>query len=311
MDYLDQKLENNAALNWKIISKVENKDIKINELRFGKALNYIIACQKYGKGQGDFDEGLFARIKSDNVYWYKKVKDFIILKYGNTELIERQNGKFVDFFIRSHVFNPIACFYSSRLDWWENQDKYTIENGQIEQVVTLKGTIFKDFADTKNLKNELKYSDLIIVNYGILNSLKEEVMQNLETLGVKGVVKIGQINYTRKKDCEWIVKEFILGTYENFPDEFFYKGEEFSYQSEMRIAICSDKNLYNKGPCFWNNEFHFPVLTARDKLIIVKSNKFSDAFDFNDCIIDENDLTIKFSIYVKTKQNNIVPKLSK
>lgn len=192
--------------------------------------NIYFGCAEYyayqevlgNKGQGDKNEGLYARVKKDNLSYINEQERL----YGE-DLCKIENGDFLDLKLRSVINMPIYCFYSVNAN--DLGVKYFDEPGETLKVryrtykFNISKEVFKDFsAENFGMMNFINHTDLY---RRIQNSLRSE--------GCKHILK-SRIKYVNRVGKEWICPE-------GHPAELFYKDKSFGYQKEGRIVVTDRK----------------------------------------------------------------------
>lgn len=201
-----------------------------HEYYFSCPQKWIDAGRNGNKGQGDVDEGLYARIKKTSAEKLKNIRD----KYP--ELIEYENNKYIDFKLKRALFYPTLCYYtvlanSNSVKILEpnilHRDKYlcTME-------IDIEHQFFKDFTANS------------IEEYGMLQFIDHEsfILDLINGINKQGFhcIEAKKIEYVDRKNKEWIGE----GNPEN---AIFYKGIEYAHQEEFRVVIKdAEASLYEK-----------------------------------------------------------------
>lgn len=193
--------------------------------------NIYIGCADYyayqentgNKGQGDKDEGLYARVRKENNSFITEQERL----YG-TDLVKIPNGDFLDLKLKSVINMPICCFYTINAS--DPIVSYFDEQGETPNV---KYRIYTFDIPEKVLK------DFSVDNFGIINFLNHtdlyvRIEKSLKAEGCRHFTKT-RMRYVDRENKEWFCPE-------NHPFELFYKDISFGYQREGRI-IAHDRNV--------------------------------------------------------------------
>ncbi len=220
--------------------------------------NIYLGCAEYyayqeilgNKGQGDKDEGLYARVKKSNFSFIKEQREL-----HGADLIEIANGEFLDLKLKSVINMPVYCFYS--INAFDTGVKYFDEPGETPKIryrtykFTIPKKVFQDFsAENFGIMNFLNHTDLY-----------NRIEKSLKSEGCKHILKT-RIEYVSRNGIEWVCPE-------NHPAELFYKDDSFSYQKEGRI-VATDSAI-----SFINEKFSdkkYRVLNIGDVKEIVQKN---------------------------------------
>ncbi|MCW6110088.1 hypothetical protein [Clostridium sporogenes] len=228
-----EELKRARIESFKIIKQVYGKSsYNSNKIYFSCASNY---AQIKNKGQGDIEEGLYARVHKDN----HKYIDEQIKKYGS-DLLQISNGDFVDLKLKSVMNMPVFCLFSIKGDnqcvSFKEMPAYFLKKPRIihKYIFKINKKIFLDFIVDEDGKVKDKPS---ILAYLSLDKLLKEIKNSFLYLGYDSEEIINRdINYINRTNCEWFCPE-------DHPYELFYKSkEDFKYQHEHRIII-RDRNV--------------------------------------------------------------------
>lgn len=177
-------------------------------------------------GQGDPDEGMFARLPREDsrIAEYEKM-------YRNN-LLKVENGEFVDLKLKTVMRLPAFCFYSLKIRDVECE----LKEGVQRVSSTLPADIFKDFANGKT-KSEIQLlpqgeQPAFIAVYDT-EQFKYSIVKALLNLGVKqNDILPHHVTYVDRQNREFISQALQ-------PNELFIKDKAFEYQNETRIVVNS------------------------------------------------------------------------
>lgn len=227
-----EELKRARIESFKIINQVHGKSSYRNKkIYFSCAANY---AEIKNKGQGDVEEGLYARVHKDN-YTYI---DQQIRKHGSN-LLQISNGDFVDLKLKSVMHMPVFCLFSIKGDnpyvSFKEIPAYFLKKPRIIHKYTFKinKKFFHDFIVDENGKVKDMPS---ILSYLSLDILLKEIKNSFSYIGYdsKDIIN-DDIHYINRTNCEWFCPE-------DHPYELFYKSKmDFEYQHEHRIVI-RDRN---------------------------------------------------------------------
>lgn len=220
---LEDELQNPEIMTFKIINaEYIQSTILSGNIYFGCAEYYAYQEILGNKGQGDKDEGLYARIKNSNFLYIKEQEKL----YGE-DLITVENGEFLDLKLKSVINMPIYCVYSINAN--DLGVKCFNEPGETPKIryrtykFKISKEVFKDFsAEDFGILNFLNHTDLY-----------RRIQKSLRSEGCKHILKT-RIKYVNRVGKEWICPE-------SHPAELFYKDNSFGYQKEGRIVVTDRK----------------------------------------------------------------------
>lgn len=219
----EDELQNAEIMTFKIINaEYIQSTILSGNIYFGCAEYYAYQELLGNKGQGDKDEGLYARVKKSNLSYIKEQE-----KLHGEDLVMIENGEFLDMKLKSVINMPIYCVYSINAN--DLGVKCFDEPGETPKIRyrTYKFDVSKEV-----------FGDFSAENFGIMNFLNHtdlylRVQKSLRSEGCKHILKT-RIKYVDRVDKEWICAE-------DHPAELFYKDNSFSYQKEGRIVVTDRK----------------------------------------------------------------------
>jgi hypothetical protein len=235
---------------------------KMQNYYFFYPKRYIELGENGIKGQGDRDEALFARIKKVRTNKLKKIRN----QYGD-ELIEFDNGDFIDFKLKEALYYPTYCMYMVDAKF---QSVSVLENKVIAdpyhriQEISIPQEFFNDFSGLDGNCN--------------LGMLQFEDKAKFINCLCDGLRKIGYVDIEHKKNeyvnrssGEWMCREA--------PEKaVFYKDKAFKHQEEYRIVVKDKKaNLMNSDKPFYVNvesnraNCKFTPLNLTDELKVILS----------------------------------------
>ncbi len=227
-----EELKSAALMSFKIIdSEFIDDTIATEKIYLGCADRYAYLGSCGNKGQGDKNEGIFARVPKNDV---KFISDKEKLYKG--DLIKCKNGEFIDLKLKSVINMPIYCFYTINalspgisyqdLEWDGN------DSDGFDRIynIPISEKVLGDFSNSGS--------------FALINFLNHAEISNLIESAIRkdGIGKTLQnkIHYVNRQNVRWECLD-------PHPQELFYKDEEFSYQSERRIIVLDDKmNFMNQ-----------------------------------------------------------------
>lgn len=222
-EFNKDQLENAEILSFKIIqNKYIETTIKEGKICLGCADFYSYQEKISRKrGQGDKDEGVFARIHEKNVLKIDELKRL----YG-TDLKTKRNGEFLDFKLRSVINMPIYCFYSINAS--DRDVDYSDHCESPEEFVRtfkfkIPKKVFEDFIGDG-------FENFGIMKFKNHTNILSIVADSLTTKGCTQELKEHRINYVVREKIEWCCPE-------DHPMELFYKDISFGHQKEARIIV--------------------------------------------------------------------------
>ena len=219
----EDELQNAEIMTFKIINSeyIESTSLSGN-LYFGCAEYYAYQESTGNKGQGDKDEGLYARVRNNNLSYIKEQESL-----HGIDLVKIENGKFIDLKLKSVINMPVYCFYSINVS--DPIVKYFDESGETPKIryrtykFTIPKVVFQDFsAESFGIMKFLNHTDLYL-----------RIKKSLKAKGCERIIKT-RIKYVNRERREWFCPE-------NHPAELFYKDNSFSYQKEGRIVVADSK----------------------------------------------------------------------
>lgn len=214
----EENLNSAELMTFKIIhSDHIDTTISSGNLYLGSAAYYAYKERTGNKGQGDKDEGLFARVYDDNMDYIKKQE-----RRHGLDLLKISNGDFLDLKLHSVINMPVFCFYSINAS--DPEVRYYDEAGESPNIryrtfnFSVEKRVLQDFGDE---------------NFGIINFLNHSdlyarIINTTRTLPPRKII------YEDREKREWCCKE-------QHPNELFYKDISFKYQKEARFIFIDKK----------------------------------------------------------------------
>lgn len=192
--------------------------IEAGNIWFGCAELYADFETEKNKGQGDIDEGLYARVRKDNVTYIDAQRQ----QFAD-DLIEIPKGKFIDLKLRSVINMPVYCFYSmSASDPDVNHGYKPSETPGWSKRIS-----------KRNIPDKVLQDFSGVDGFGVLNiSDRERFIKSIANAARKEEHRItnGKIQYVDRENKEWFCPA-------SHPGELLFKDNSFSYQSERRVII--------------------------------------------------------------------------
>jgi hypothetical protein len=217
----ESEISNDEILSFKILpSEYADSTIKGN-IYLSCADFYAYQHETSGNmGQGDKDEGLFARVFKNNIEYIKEQRS-----RHKSDLLENEHGKFVDLKLKSVINIPVYCFYSVNATSPNvtHEDRLFEKSGVYHRSykVLIPKRVLQDFS------NSGTFSVLSFLNHSELSKL---IMIAAQKEGSTRMLR-DRIHYVDRKDKEWFCP------IDQHPGELFFKDIAFNYQSEGRIVL--------------------------------------------------------------------------
>lgn len=251
------ELQNAEIMTFKIINAEHIcSTIQSGNIYFGCADYYAYQEVLGNKGQGDRDEGLYARVKKSNLSYIKEQR-----RIHGADLIEYENAGFLDLKLKNVINMPVYCFYSINLT--DPGVKYFDEPGETPKIryrtckFNIPKKVFEDFSAEKfGIMNFLNHTDLYL-----------RIRKSLRIEGCKHTLK-RKIEYVSRVGREWVCPE-------NHPSELFYKDNSFSYQREGRIIV-TDRKISFINEEFSNKKYRALNIGNVKTLVQKKAIKIQD-----------------------------------
>jgi hypothetical protein len=185
---------------------------------FGCAELYAYKGALGNKGQGDEDEGLYARVlRNNSMYLQEQQKIF------GRDLVIIENGNFLDLKLRSVINMPLYCVYT--INAKDSDVKYFDEPGETPNIFYRT----YEFFVPKIVFQDFSTDDFGIIKFINHTDLYSRIENSLQKIGCKTIER-NRIRYVARENMEWICPD-------DHPHELFYKGDNFSYQKEGRIIV--------------------------------------------------------------------------
>lgn len=233
------------------INIMAQKIITCDKSKFDPNIAYLGCASKYvnipNKGQGDPEEGLYARIRKDNVSTLKEEQN----KYKENLLII-PNGDFIDLKLKTTMNMPFYCCYGLRpTDCVISKTPYIqpyINSLNIDDMfkniikgipipnvyeITYEKEISKQIFDDFRTSNQEPLHSIIFLHP---NLIKNDIVDFLKIPSSECLYR--HIKYIPRQNTEWYCPE-------EHPNELFYKEKSlYSHQHELRFVITSRENCF-------------------------------------------------------------------
>jgi hypothetical protein len=222
--FYEDELQNPELMTFKIIdAKYIASTMSSGSIYLGCADYYAYQEIKTGnKGQGDVNEGLYARVRKNNSSYINEQE-----RLHGSNLLKIANDGFWDLKLHSVINMPVFCFYT--INAFDPGVRYFYEPSQSLRVryrtyqFMVPQKVWQDFgSDNFSIIKFLNHTDL-----------SSRIDLSLQAEGCQNTIK-NRMKYVNRENKEWFCDE-------DHPAELFYKDASFSHQNEGRIIITDSK----------------------------------------------------------------------
>lgn len=202
--------------------------IKRGSIKFNTPQAWVEDGIKNGDGRGDLLEGTFAACSKSDVELIKSYME----KYDD---VYKETIGEVTYFRRERTMNlPCYCFFLLKLDLFECPEK----EGRQRIKGEISGKYFKDFASDLSKEENEQLQDYEKPSFVFIQDMDmfiKMICKELKRLGLDdNEIMIENIEY-----CDKSTEHYCKA---DSPKELKLKPNRFSYQSEGRIIVNTDKS---------------------------------------------------------------------
>lgn len=222
--FSEDELQTPELMTFKIIdAKYIASTMSSGSIYLGCADYYAHQEIKTGnKGQGDVNEGLYARVRKNNSSYINEQE-----RLHGVDLLKIENNEFWELKLRSVINMPVFCFFTiNAFDpgvryFYERSGSLRVRYRTYQFAVPQK--VWQDFgSDNFSIMKFLNHTDL-----------SSRIDLSLKAEGCKDTVK-NRMKYVNRENTEWFCDE-------DHPAELFYKDVSFIHQKEGRIIVTDRK----------------------------------------------------------------------